>query len=101
MERQSQGRGKKLRERVEWQLNAPTARAQFGFTPEQVEALKPAIAMTTEQTFALWRFMEGWHPERLPVALACVPVEDAGLMIHLLQVLRDVFEERREAEQAR
>lgn len=55
----------------------------------------PETSEIVEQAIRVWNFCEGWNPERLPVALACVEVADADLLVEVLVEIKGYMAERK------
>lgn len=60
---------------------------------------RPPLSAVEDQAREVWDFCEGWQPERLPVALAFIRVEDPEMLIELLKEMRAYLHERNEFEQ--
>jgi len=41
----------------------------------------------------MWSFMDGWNPERLPLAVGLFDIQDVDGLLERLMVLRDVVKE--------
>lgn len=49
--------------------------------------------MENARVVGLWSFMDGWNPERLPLAVGLYDIEDVDGMVERLLVLREVIKE--------
>lgn len=55
------------------------------------QAARPALEADDDAALEVWNFCGGWYPERLPWALALVPVDDPEALLVRLMAIRDAM----------
>jgi hypothetical protein len=59
-----------------------------------LESPRP-LSVAAAQAVHCWRFLDGWHPERLPLYLALYPVDDIDGLIDRVQAIRAAVDDAR------
>lgn len=58
-----------------------------------VGAEPPPLTVENARLVGVWGFMDGWHPERLPLAVGLYDIHDVEDLVERLMVLRDVLKD--------
>jgi hypothetical protein len=70
----------------------------MGMSRAQFLAGRMPLTPDNKLALSVWRFMGGWKPEALPVALAYFDIRDVDLMVEQLLAIHHAVEEWREAQ---
>lgn len=58
-----------------------------------VGAEPPPLTIENARIVGIWSFMDGWNPERLPLAVGLYDVYDVEDLVERLMVLRDILKD--------
>lgn len=61
--------------------------------------MRPGLTPENDVALKVWRFCEGWHPERIPLGAAFYGVDDIELLVEQLMALRDTISAHKAAQQ--
>lgn len=68
-------------------------------TSAQWRAGRPRLSPANEVVIDVWRFCDGWNPDRIPMAAAYYGVDDLEFLVKQLLALDDTIRAHKDAQQ--